>query len=381
MTDVRVLRVYHSAVVDEYRQRERALRKYFGYDVHLVCPPRWLEGGVAVEAPPASDLPVHVVPIRGRAHPILFWYRSVEFRKILREVDPHIVDLHEEPYSLAVAVARRAVRDVVPQAKICIYSAQNIHKEYPPPFRHFERRALATAVAAYPCSTEAGEVLRAKGFEGALHVLPLGVSIPPRTDRPSEAPFSVGFLGRLEPYKGAEIAVRAFAQASVGVNATLEIVGTGSQHQALMHCARELGISDRVGFCGALSQDEALRRIGTYDLVVIPSLTTSSWKEQFGRVAAQALAAGTAVLASDSGSLPEVLGGCGELAREGDAGHFGSKMAALLRDPARLAVLSTTGRARAMTTFSWESVAHGFDRMYRRALAGDGRDFSYVAGI
>mgnify|MGYP002382407940 CR=1 FL=1 len=173
-----MLRLYHSGVVDEYRERERILRAQFGHDVHLVCPPRWSEGGTMVWASDAADVPVHVVPVRGRRHPILFWYQYAELRRVLRAVQPDIIDLQEEPYSLAVAFALRAARVEAPQARVCVYTAQNIEKRYPEPFRGFERRALGTVAAAYPCSSDAGAVLRAKGFQGSLHILPLGVTVP-----------------------------------------------------------------------------------------------------------------------------------------------------------------------------------------------------------
>lgn len=370
MTAIRVLRVYHSAVVDEYRERERLLRDRHGYEVHLVCPPAWPEGASVVPAAPDAEIPLHVVPVRGRTHPILFWYASRAFRRVLRSVRPDIVDLHEEPYSLAAAAALLAIRRDAPHARICMYTAQNILKRYPPPFRQLERRALAATAAAYPCSTEAGEVLRAKGFTGALHVLPLGVSLDAAARRNGGGRLHVGFLGRFIEAKGADIAVRAFAAAADGLDAELELVGAGPQEPQLRELAGRLGVGERVIFPGAVSQSEALERISSYDTLLVPSLTTAGWKEQFGRVAAQALAAGTPVIASDSGSLPEVLGGCGELAREDDVEDFAAKLGALLRDPARRAQLGECGRRRAAEELSWDRVADGFDVMYRQVLGG-----------
>ncbi len=120
---------------------------------------------------------------------------------------------------------------------------------------------------------------------------------------------------------------------------------------------------------GALSQEDALRRIGTYDLLLIPSLTTPTWKEQFGRVAAQAMAAGTPVVASDCGSLPEVVDGCGELVREDDLDDLADTLRRLLGDPVRRADLARRGRRRAIEHFSWDGVASGCDAMYREMLA------------
>lgn len=370
MSAVRVLRAYHSGVVDEYRQRERLLRDRLGYDVHLVCPPAWPEGSSIVRVVPDPEIPLHVVPVRGRRHPILFWYATSALRRILRDFRPDIVDLHEEPYSLAVAAALRAIRLETPEARVCMYTAQNIAKRYPPPFRQIEQRAYAAAAASYPCSSEAGDVLRAKGFAGPIHVLPLGVTLGPEPGvRHGDGErLRVGFLGRLVPQKGADVAVRAFARTAADLNASLELVGAGPQEAELRRLVASLGLEGRVAFAGAVPQTQALARLRDYDALLVPSLSTPRWKEQFGRVAAQALAAGTPVVASDSGALPEVLDGCGELFREGDVDDLAEKLGGLLRDPARRAELAARGRRRACAELSWERVAEGTDRMYQQVL-------------
>jgi glycosyltransferase involved in cell wall biosynthesis len=370
MRGIRVLRFYHSAVVDVYRERERHLRADHGYDVHLVSPHEWAEGGSVVSAPDESDFPVYVTRIYGRRHPNLFWYSPRAVKRVVQEVRPDIVDFHEEPFSLAVASALRIVRREAPEARICVYSAQNIFKRYPLPFRRWERKTLASAAAAYPCSSEAGEVLRAKGFRGELHVLPLGVSVPDALPNPiSNSDFRVGFVGRLEEFKGAHVALEAFALLSADQRrSTFELVGGGSEEARLRALAVELGVGDRVIFAGALDQDAALARIAAFDVLVIPSLTRASWKEQFGRVAVQAMIAGTPVVASDCGSLPEVVGNAGELVPEGDAATLADKLRRLATDPARAAELVRLGKARALDKFTWQQVAIGVDQMYRGLL-------------
>ena len=55
------------------------------------------------------------------------------------------------------------------------------------------------------------------------------------------------------------------------------------------------------------------------DVVVVPSISTSSWKEQYGRILPEAMACGKIVFASASGTLPELLGENGVLFAERDA--------------------------------------------------------------
>lgn len=368
----RVLRVYHSAVVSEYRHRDRLLRERHGYDVHLVCPEAWPEGGSRVSAGIDSHVPLHILPIHGRQHPNLFWYSNSAFNRLVRRLRPDIVDLHEEPYSLAVAAALQGTARYSPTAPVCLYTAQNLFKRYPPPFRQLERRALRNAAAIYPCSQGAKDVLTQKGFTGIAKVIPLGVDISPH--KPSKAPGpTIGFVGRLEPYKGPTIALKAFAFVAHDSEAVMYVVGGGSEEAKLRTAARNLGLADRVRFTGALSQNETLKVIRSLTVLLVPSLTTRNWKEQFGRVVAQAMAAGTAVIASDSGSLREVVGDCGLLMPEGDIEAFGSALRRLLTSPSLLRDLAHRSQCRADSLFSWEAVADAMHEMYTAAQTGSDR--------
>jgi glycosyltransferase involved in cell wall biosynthesis len=101
-------------------------------------------------------------------------------------------------------------------------------------------------------------------------------------------------------------------------------------------------------------------------VLAIPSLTTPAWKEQFGRVAVEAMAAGLPVVAYDSGALPEVIGSAGRLAREGDRDALVREIERLLDHPDGL---GERGRARAWQHYRWSTVAEQMAGMYQEALA------------
>ena len=94
------------------------------------------------------------------------------------------------------------------------------------------------------------------------------------------------------------------------------------------------------------------------DIVVLPSVSTPQWVEQYGRVAPEAMACGCLVLAADSGALPELVAEAGWLFPEGDVAALRQRLrealAALpglqdLRDRAAeraSAVLSSSAQAR-----------------------------------
>jgi glycosyltransferase involved in cell wall biosynthesis len=96
--------------------------------------------------------------------------------------------------------------------------------------------------------------------------------------------------------------------------------------------------------------------------VVQPSLT-----EGFGLPPLEALACGVAVLSSDAGSLPEVLGDCAVYLPPSDPEAWGHEVQELLSDGNLRQTLATRGRARA-ATFTWERTAQRTYELYEQVL-------------
>jgi glycosyltransferase involved in cell wall biosynthesis len=65
----------------------------------------------------------------------------------------------------------------------------------------------------------------------------------------------------------------------------------------------------------------------------MPSMSTERWKEQYGRVAAEAMACGRLVIASDSGSLPELVGEAGIIIPQTELPRLDRELARVLDDP------------------------------------------------
>lgn len=367
---MRVLRISHSAVVAAWRERERAIRAR-GYHVRLLAARRWDEGGKTVElqAPPDEDV-VGIATI-GR-HPALFLYDPVALWRALGD-RWDVLDIHEEPFALATAevLAIRALRRR--RAPYVLYSAQNIEKRYPVPFRWLERWALRGAAQLSVCNTAAGDICVRKGFRGSPCVIPLGVDLPAAQPRPTDgrrtvgaerpSPARVGYVGRLAAHKGVDTLLDAVARDD---RLTLALAGGGPDEARLRARAAELGIDDRVRFVGYLDHEELSDFYRALDVLAVPSLPTKGWLEQFGRVAVEAMAQGVPVVASDTGALPDVVGGAGVLVPPGDAAALGDALVSVGTDPARAAALTSAGYERAQTC-SWESVAEAYTQMYRRA--------------
>ncbi|MEO7235205.1 MAG: glycosyltransferase, partial [Lapillicoccus sp.] len=167
---MRVLRISHSGVVGAWRHRERAIAA-LGVDLHLVSAAVWDEGGAPVRLEPLPGEAVEGIATIG-SHPALFLYDPRPLWRLLDETWD-LLDLHEEPFSLATAeiLALRALRRQ--RAPYVVYSAQNLEKRLPAPFRLLQRRVLRAASGVSVCNVEAGEILKRRGFPGRPDVIPL----------------------------------------------------------------------------------------------------------------------------------------------------------------------------------------------------------------
>ncbi len=364
---MRVLRISHSAAVEEWRGREQALTD-LGVDVHLQCAPTEDVGGTTVRLVRRPGEQVEAVG-RWGAHPALFVYDPRPlWRALGRRWD--LIDIHEEPFALATAeiLLLRALRRN--RAPYVLYTAQNLRKRYPIPFRWFERNALRGAAGISACNSDAARIVEEKGFAGRARVIPLGVDraqFSSDADAASSASagpddVTVGFVGRLVPEKGAGLLLDA---AGRDPRLRVRIAGDGPAREALRAQARRLGILDRVDIAGALTPDALPDFYRGLDVLAVPSVPTTRWTEQFGRVAVEAMACGVPVVASDAGALPDVVGGAGIVVAHGDAAALASAIA----DAAgpRAEELRAAGFARAEEC-TWEAVGRDYLELYRSAV-------------
>lgn len=198
------------------------------------------------------------------------------------------------------------------------------------------RRAVLPAADLFLATTERARM--ALLLEGAaderIRVAPPGIDVD-RFARAREAlPAAPGHLllsvGRLVWEKGHQDAIRALAllRARGREDVRLAIVGRGPEEDRLRATAAELGVP--VEFRGSVPYDELPGLYAQASALVLASLPTWSWEEQFGMVLAEAMAAHLPIVASDSGAIPEVVGGSGTLFAAGDYLGLAERLDAVL---------------------------------------------------
>jgi D-inositol-3-phosphate glycosyltransferase len=174
------------------------------------------------------------------------------------------------------------------------------------------------------------------------------------------------FVGRLQPLKGLDVAVRALAELR-RPDAVLLVVGGASglegdtEVSRIMTLIDELGVRDQVRFV----EPQPHHILSTYyraaDVVVVPSRS-----ESFGLVALEAAACGTPVVASAVGGLLTLVddGLTGYLIAGRNPSHFAQRIAAILNDPVLAASMSVRAAERARR-YTWSFAAARLRRVYQ----------------
>jgi glycosyltransferase involved in cell wall biosynthesis len=365
---LKVAAISHSCVIDVNQHIYAALLRRPDVDLLLVAPRSWtssLRGTVAFSVlEPLAEVtrPLPVV-FSGSIH--LHWYQGLG--DVLRAFKPDVLYADEEPYSLVTSQAL-AHRERL-GCRFVFYTKQNLLQRYLPPFSWMQNRALAAADHAMAVSPAAREVLRHQGFEKGITELPHGVNAELLTpgrhgelrDRLGLQPPVIGYVGRIAGEKGVWDlleAARLLAQ-RIGPTFRVLMVGDGPARWKLQEAAQKQLPPGVMCFVGSVAHHAIPDYLGVLDMLILPSRTRRTWKEQFGRVLVEALACGVPLVGSSSGHIPDLIRstGGGLVFEEGNAGDLADKIQQMLGDPLAAQLMSEHGRKAALEVYAYPKVA------------------------
>jgi len=238
----------------------------------------------------------------------------------------------------------------------------------------------AAAVTANSRATAAELLQVAPGISPA--VIPMGVDLERFSPRPEQARALrqalapngslILHVGRFAPKKGQTYLLRAMPHIlQRRPEARLALIGFGPLQPALQSEARSLGLGERVHFIGKVPHEEMPDYFAAADVFVLPSIVSPSGDtEGLGVVLLEALAAGTPVVASRVGGIPDIVrdGETGLLVEEKQPEALAKAILQLLEQPALGRRLIEEGRRHIEQFFSWPGVARRFESLFEQAL-------------
>jgi glycosyltransferase involved in cell wall biosynthesis len=181
--------------------------------------------------------------------------------------------------------------------------------------------------------------------------------LDPTTER------TVVFTGRVVADKGLDVLLEALATSRDSWD-RLIVAGGGWDLDRCRRLAGRRRIGSKVEFLGHVDTAEVHQALRRARVVVVPS----RWPEPFGLVGPEAMACARAVVASDTGGIPEWLddGRTGLLVPPGDVEALAAAIASLLDDPERAAEMGLEGW-RQVERFSPESHLQRLVTVYENA--------------
>ncbi|HWX75357.1 MAG TPA: glycosyltransferase family 4 protein [Solirubrobacteraceae bacterium] len=346
-----------------------------GWELTLVLPRRWRHDysrrAFAPQPLPGLEAALRPLPVALRGRPQRHFYLA-RARALCARVRPDVAFIEEEPFSAPAAQWGFALARLgIPFGVQCY---ENIDRALPRPVRALRARVLRDAAFVAARSESAAELARGWGARGEVALAPPALPTwepaapPPRA--PGERPFTVGYAGRLTPSKGLFDLLAAVRLLRAPVE--LVLIGDGALRAEL---EGQPIPGSAVRLLSGLRHSQMASAYAQLDVLVLPSRTTPTWKEQFGRALSEALACGVPVVGSDSGEIPWLIGltGGGLVFPEGDVPALAARLVKLREDPALRAALAARGREEVQRRFSLAAASDALERLLAHALAARAR--------
>ena len=366
---MKILVIWKALVSEAYHKRFIELAKFKDVELTLVVPTKW--HNTELEKTCCSEykiIPGKIV-LNGFNH--FHWYLGLE--RIIRQIRPDILHIEEEHYSIVTYQAIRLAKKY--NIKCLFVSLQNIYKIYPFPFSWMEKYNLKNADCAVAVSDEIRDVLIRKGLgKEKISVIPYGVDHLMYRKIKSQKlkskygldSFTIGYMGRFVIEKGIMDLLHAVSR--INNNFNLLLVGSGKLKYKIEAEGRRLGLLEKIRIVDSISSSQVPYYLNRMDCLVLPSRTTRKWKEQFGRVLTEAMSCEVPVIGSDSGEIPNVIGDCGLVFKEGDVDDLSSKIKRLINNSDLRVELAKNGRQRVLDNFTQEKAARETCKIYQKMM-------------
>jgi glycosyltransferase involved in cell wall biosynthesis len=362
----------------------RLLPHFKGINAHVILgedgpfADRLVRAGVSVEvlpiAPSARDARRDTVTL-GAASPLAALHTLVYIARLtrrLRTLKPDVVHTNSLKSGVYGSIAAKAAG--IP---LVWHVRDRIAEDYIPRAAvHLVRALIRNLTDGVVANSTATLETLPPAVRGSLSwVIPGSVELSPHPPPIPSGPARFGMLGRIAPWKGQDLFLRAFASAFPDGGERAVLVGSAmfgeeGNERELHELATSLGIAERVEFRGF--REDVWGELSRLDVLVHASVIP----EPFGTVVLEGMAAGLAVIAADEGGPAGVIcdGRTGRLFASRDVDSLCAAMRALSEDPRERVRLGEAGRG-SLAEYHPATVAARLEQIYERVLAaGGGRE-------
>ena len=371
---LRVLLVSHTYVVGVNQGKLKAIADTKEVELALLAPSNWkaLEWNRWLKLETSFDnYKIYSAPVWFTGRVGAHFYNPGKIWQVIRDFQPDLIQVEEEIFSLcALEVAIWAKLYKTPMV---VFGWENQQRSLPLP-RRWVRNFVMSVTNLYLAGNKDGaEVMRNWNYSGQIEVMPqMGVDTelfsPQISSKQDE--FNIGFLGRLVPEKGLDILFTAVSKLRKKglLNFCLTICGSGSSEADLKQEAQKLGIADIIDWRGAVPHEAAPIELGKFDVLVLPSRSVNTWKEQFGHVIIEAMAMGIPVIGSSCGEIPNVIAREDLVFPEEDAAALATILERMICDAEGRKEAGAYGLSRVHNNYSHETIARNLIALWHKLV-------------
>jgi glycosyltransferase involved in cell wall biosynthesis len=189
-------------------------------------------------------------------------------------------------------------------------------------------------------------------------------------ERTASLPLKGAFVGRLVPYKGADMLLEAAAEFLRGGQLELHIIGDGPQRPLLEEIVDRFGVRASVHFDGWVSHVEVQERLRCCDFLALPSV-----REFGGGVVLESMALGVAPIVADYAGPSELVDDETGIRipftdKQSLVSGIRRTIGEIVRAPNILDTLGAAGRSKVQEKFTWEQKARRIVAIYDSIVAG-----------
>jgi glycosyltransferase involved in cell wall biosynthesis len=356
----RVLVLSHTYLQPAHRGKLRALAAR-GLEITVAIPQRWREPWfgrpIDVAWERQGGLEIFPLPARGmgkKGELAKAKYGRRALRALLRDRRPDLVQIEEEPGTIAARQVFGAARRLAIPTVLLTHQNTDLDLGWWQRWKH--RRMLRKLAGLVAGSDLAGTLARQQAPNLPIAVIPqLGALAPHEPQHVPHEGLAIGFVGRLVQQKGLDNLLQALALMR-GAKWRLLIVGDGPERERLEALATQLRLAARVRWTGGLPAEQVAGLWPDLDVLVQPSRGNDDWRETNGHVLIEAMANEVAVLGTDSGVIPELIGDAGIVVPNGDVAALANALERL-GEAAHRRALAQAARARALRLYSDDAIA------------------------
>ena len=360
---LRILVVCHAYVTNVNQGKLDAIAATETAEVALLSPNRWRAlgwGRVMKLENPYPRVKLYPANILFSGKVGAYFYFPWQVWQAIKDFQPDVIHVEQEVFSIsALEIALFARWFDIPMS---VFGWENMSRKLSSLRAWIRQYVFDTAKLIIPGNQDGKDLMHQWGYQGKLEVMPqIGVDtvlFPPQVRQLDKDELVVGFMGRLVYQKGVDLLLEAAKQLhSNGQKIRVIICGAGQEESQLQDLAQKLGITELVTWHSGISHERVPAEMAKFDVLVLPSRTIETWKEQFGHVLIEAMSMGIPVIGSDSGEIPQVIGRADLVFAESDATELASILTKIAGDRSWYRSLSQYSIERVEALYSHERIA------------------------